>query len=57
MHRAADYFFSLHNYFFFHYRVSLCRIHLSLNNNKLYALPIVGLHALPNSPRILTPGL
>ena len=40
--------------FFFHYYVSLCRIHLSLNNNKVYALPIVGLHALPNSPHILT---
>jgi len=37
--------------------VSLCRIHLSLNSNKVYALPIVGLHALPNSPRILTAGL
>jgi len=24
----------------------------SLNSNKVYALPIVGLHALPNSPRI-----
>jgi len=35
----------------------LCRIHLSVNNNKVYALPIVGLHALPNSPRILTAGL
>jgi len=32
-------------------------IHLSLNNNKAYALPIVWLHALPNSPRILTTGL
>jgi len=42
---------------FFHYYVSLCRIHLSLNNNKVYALLIVGLHALPNSPRILTAGL
>jgi len=36
--------------------VSLCRIHLSLNNNKVYAF-IVGLHALPNSSRILTAGL
>jgi len=39
---AADYFFSLHNYFSF--TVSVCRIRLSLNNNKVYALPIVGLH-------------
>jgi len=56
---AADYCFSLHNYFFFHYCVGLCRIHLSLNNrpNGVYALPIVGLHALRNSPRILTAGL
>jgi len=30
---------------------------LSLNNNKVYALPIVGLHALPNSFRILTASL
>jgi len=30
----------------------LCRIYLSLNN-KVYALPIIGLHALPNGPRIL----
>jgi len=35
----------------------LCRIYISLNNNKVYALPIVGLHALPNSPRILIAGL
>jgi len=28
-----------------------------LNNNKVYALPIVGLHALPNSPHIITAGL
>jgi len=53
------------SFFFFHYcvsgtimkSVSLCRIHLSLNNNKVYALRIVGPHALPNSPRILTAGL
>ena len=41
---------------FFHYCVSLCRIHLSLNI-EVYALPIVGLHALPNGPHILTAGL
>jgi len=35
----------------------LYRIHLSLNNNKVYASPIVGLQALPNSPHILTAGL
>ena len=29
----------------------------SLNNNKVYALPIDGLHALPNSLRILTASL
>jgi len=39
------------------FSVSLCRNHLSLNNNKVYALPIVGLHAIPNSRRILTAGL
>jgi len=32
-------------------------MHLSLNNNKVYALPIVGLHTLPNIPHILTAGL
>jgi len=35
----------------------LCCIHLPLNNKKVYALPIVGLHALPNSRHILTAGL
>jgi len=53
---AADYFFSLHNYFSFIIVSVCCRIHLSLNDNKVYALPIVGLHALPNSSRILTAG-
>jgi len=51
-------FFSLHNYVSFIINcVSLCRIYISLNNNKVYALPILGLHALRNSPRILIAGL
>jgi len=35
----------------------LCRIYISLNNNEVYALPFLGLHAIPNSPRILIAGL
>jgi len=54
---AADYFFSLHNYFSF-ITVSVCvGIIFHLINNKVYALPIVGLHDLPNSPRIRNAGL
>jgi len=49
--------FSLHNYFSF-IIVSVCVTFIfHLYNNKVYALPTVGLHALPNSPRILTAGL
>ena len=55
---AVVYLFSLHDYFSF-IIVSVCVafiFHLIITKS-IYALPILGLHALPNSPRILTAGL